>query len=134
MNAAAASGRAEQPAQDGPLSTETVFREVLSTSNGSDSFVEARHVKKGALLAEVVRCSTGSVEKLLGHLKFALGKNNHASMNAVCKIHTSCQCWVSNETSSNLLLQWLVEADTCDRDDHQTLAKDLKRSLGMRIR
>jgi len=115
-----------------------VFREVLNTGSGSDSVVEARHVKKGAVLTEVVRCNPSSVEnseKLLGQLKFVLAKSsNHASMNAICKIHRNCQCWVSNETSSHLLLQWLVQADTCDSDEHQSLAKELKKSIGMRIR
>lgn len=111
--------------------------EILSRD--AVSFVEARHLNKGATIAEVHRCSNvsgdASPEKFLGMLKCVVNKSgNMASMCSVCKIHSSCQCWVSNMSSADLLLQWLVQADSTSAETHLVLAKDLKKSVGMKVR
>ena len=111
--------------------------EILSRD--AVSFVEARHLKRGSTIAEVYRCSNvvgdTSPEKYLGMLKCVVNKTGHmASMCSVCKIHSSCQCWVSNMSSADLLLQWLVQADSTSAETHLVLAKDLKKSVGMKVR
>lgn len=115
----------------------TTNSEILSRD--AVSFVEARHMKKGATIAEVYRCSNvpgdASRDKFLGMLKCVVNKSgNTASMCSVCRIHSSCQCWVSNMSSADLLLQWLVQADATSAEDHLVLARDLKKSVGMKVR
>ncbi len=111
-----------------------VKKEVLSRGNGF--FVEARHYRTGSFVSDVVRCETvSSQEKLLGNLKCIVNKNtNSASLNAICKIHSNCCCWISSVQNSDLLLQWLQEAQNVSKEEHQVLSKDLKRSIGMKIR
>lgn len=127
-------GARDQVPQGGLAANPPMNAEVLRRS--AEFIVVARHHRKGAVLAEVVKCMTlGSEEKSLGQLRCVLNKNGTAaSMNAICRIHTSCQCWVSNMESSDLLLDWLVTGDTMRHEEHQALAKDLKRSVGMKIR
>ena len=105
-------------------------------SRGPGYTIEVRHIKRGATLAEMFECTLAdSREKLLGSLKFVLNKrNNHASLNAICKVHSNCQCWISSATNSDLLFNWLLESRRCSKDDHQILASDLKKSIGMSVR
>jgi hypothetical protein len=124
----------QEPIQAGSSNEKSIKTEIFAS--GSDYTIEVRHIKRGAVLAEMVeRTLADSREKLLGILKFVLNtKSNHGNLNAICKIHSNCQCWISSSTHSDLLFNWLLESRNCSRDNHQILASDLKMSIGMRVR
>lgn len=128
-HAAAVGGVAvQQGTQEGKPNSQILER-------GPGFTVEVRSVNQGHLLNEVVKCTEDSKEKQLGQLRLVLNKTtNHASLNAVCKIHSSCRCWISNVENSDLLLQWLGAADSCSHEVHQELAANLKQSIGIAIR
>ena len=122
-----ASAGSAQP-QQGVVKTEVLDR-------GHGFVIEVKHYNVGAFLAEVIKREVGKSEQILGRLKLVLNRTtNYASMNAICKIHTGCQCWLSNIQNSDLLLDWLAQADRCTQQEHQVLARDLKKSLGMKVR
>lgn len=104
-------------------------------SQGVDgSVVEASLFSGGSVVADVVYRSGSSV-KQLGQLKNMVdNKSGFETLQARCKVHSRCICWISSTRHSDLMLQWLAKGGQESFEQHQASAKELKRSIGMKIR
>jgi hypothetical protein len=86
------------------------------------------------VVADVVYRSGSSV-KQLGQLKNMVdNKSGFETLQARCKVHSRCICWISSTRHSDLMLQWLAKGGQESFEQHQASAKELKRSIGMKIR
>lgn len=110
-------------------------RTVLKREEGG-AWIEARHLDRGTTVSEVYRVDgPGHKGRLLGDLKLMINQNTgQQTMQGRCKVHRSCICWLNSTMNSDLLLGWLSSGHTATHECHQALAKDLKRSLGMKVR
>lgn len=88
----------------------------------------------GSTVGEVELMS-GSVTKPLGAVKLLVnGINGQESLKATCKQHKKCSCWISSSRNADLLFQWLADGRDLSADDHQNSAKQLKLSIGMKVK
>ena len=108
---------------------------VQILSRGTDgSVIEAHIFSDGAIVAEVVS-KGATTQKSLGNIKSLVDSTKgHETLQARCKSHKNCMCWLSSNRHSDLLLQWLCKGDQESFEQHQTAAKELKKSIGMKIR
>jgi hypothetical protein len=91
-------------------------------------------VSKGTIVATVELQSPNLRPRDLGIVKQMVDfKTGRVSLQAVCRLHSRCICWVSNQQNSDLLCQWLESGRKENRDSHQKLAKELKVSIGMKV-
>ena len=98
------------------------------------SFVEAVHLSTGSFCSQVVRHGSGG-SKVLGTLRHMIdSRTGQQSLQATCKIHQRCICWVSNCNHMDLMLNWLGIADENTKEQHQELSTELKKSVGMKVR
>ena len=98
------------------------------------SRVEARFAPRSKILVEVVR-QTDTSTKTLGEIVQMLDfERGHESLQARCRVHSRCICWFSNANHCDLLAEWLSNADLLSIQEHQTRSKELKRSIGMKVR
>ena len=104
------------------------------------SWVRSATVEHGLEVALVERVTTDSAGlrtevKLLGTVKRMISTTTgKESLQAICKVHKQCMCWLSNSQNLDLLLEWLSTADQDGPDVHSDSAVALKTSLGMRVR
>ena len=108
---------------------------ILRTeSDGSQ--IRVVYEKRGLEICRVEHVKSQTNEtKILGSIKQMVNRSNgRESLQAVCRQHSSCICWLSNTQHSDLLLGWLASASTEDVSSHQQLAAVLKRSVGMKVR
>ena len=78
---------------------------------------EAQEIEVLGVIKQMTRASTGV-----------------DTLQAVCRRHSSCICWMSNTQHLDLLLDWLASASSEDYASHQAMAVQLKTSVGMKVR
>lgn len=104
------------------------------------SIIEARYYQKSsAILAEVWSVpkpgGTTTTPKRLGGIRLMVDRNKGTqTLQAFCKCHNRCMCWISSTQHCDLLLQWLVEADQQTAEKHRSLCVELKKGIGMKTR
>lgn len=108
---------------------------VQVLAQGADgSRVEAKIFSGGSIVAEVVSKSCSGSCRPLGQLKAMVDGNGFETLQARCRVHSKCICWVSNSKHSDLMLQWLSRGEQETVEQHQSSAKELKKSVGMKVR
>ncbi|CAE7837487.1 unnamed protein product [Symbiodinium sp. CCMP2592] len=149
--AAASSGSSSSSSAAGPptaplpgagAGTDRVLRIISNTS-----WIRAVTCARGLEVCRVEKLTvdpTGAVQsvRVLGVVKRMISTASGAeSLQALCRIHKQCMCWLSNSQNLELLLEWLSVAEEDSETDglssqshHQDLAVALKQSLGMRVR
>ena len=96
--------------------------------------MEVHYQGRGATLAKVV-LKSDSNEKILGEIKNMVDqKSGRLSLQAVCKIHRSCNCWLSKGEHADLLMSWLSDAHLKSHQDHKASSIELRKSIGMKVR
>ena len=107
---------------------------VCIDSDGGTVFVNSLGPGHGSCIAQV-ELKRNSSTTVLGVVKHLIdGKTGKGSLQAVCRKHSKCLCWVSNTENSQLLFEWLAEARVATRDHHLNLGTELKKSIGMKVR
>ena len=98
--------------------------------------IEIWKLAQGATVAKVVKIGAFGSETHLGEAVVLVdSKTGCETLQGRCKIHGSkCKCWFSANKHLDLLLDWLVKGIEQDDIGHQTLARSLKQSIGMRVR
>jgi hypothetical protein len=71
--------------------------------------------------------------RVLGTISI-LCQSDRANYKATCKIHRGCFCMINNCHDSMLLLRWLQRAADCTVEEHSKLSKELRVSLGIKVR
>ena len=105
--------------------------------NADGSQIKVVNSIRGLQLCHVERVPAAprGPARILGSIKrMVAAKNGRESLQAVCKAHSQCQCWLSNTDNLDLLLDWVAHADQCSAAEHETLSNELKLSIGMRVR
>lgn len=104
-------------------------------SQGPDGVIEARIYSAGTTVAEVVRKPPEKPLRHLGVVKVMIDNSKGLqTLQARCRVHSKCICWLSNCNHTDLLLQWLSKGDSESHEEHQVAATELKRSTGMKVR
>ena len=125
--------RNEAASSSSALPTATEFNILRRDDDGS--CIRVVNTGRGLELCRVERERLSSDVKILGVVKRMVAqRTGKESLQAVCKVHPGCICWVSGTAGHDLLVDWLSSADREDATTHQVLAASLKMSLGMRIR
>ena len=116
-----------------PKGSQENVRILCAEPDGSSVVVKL--LGKGVAVAQVeLRSNSMSTPTVLGIVKHMVDvRSGRASLQAVCKQHAKCLCWISNTQNLELLLQWLAESRKSDRDQHARLCHELKRSIGMKV-
>lgn len=74
-------------------------------------------------------------EVLIGRIHLMSGSK---SINAQCKLHKTCLCWLSCAGRINEGMQdmaaWFVNGKTSTAEEHASLARDIKVKSGMKLR
>ena len=130
-------GKKQQPSGGSSSSTKDnqgASKSQILFANSDGSVVEAVIFRSGAIGAQVLRRWSGGT-KILGILKHMLdAKTGHQSLQAICKVHSNCRCWITNANHCDLLLNWLGVAEQNVQTRHCELASELKSSIGMKVR
>ena len=71
----------------------------------------------------------------VGRVNVLVGKDR-VSYKAHCTMHKNCQCWAQNTDGRLLdqLVQWLSQGPDLTPIQHDNLSKELRQSLGMKVR
>ena len=107
---------------------------VCIDSDGGTVFVNSLGPGHGSTVAQV-ELRKDSSTTVLGIVKHLIdNKTGKGSLQAVCRRHSKCLCWVSKTEHIQLLIEWLAEARVATRDHHLNLGTELKKSIGMKVR
>lgn len=117
----------------GSKQTSVAKAEILCVDSGGET-VQYKRLGNTGVLVEV-ELKTASKTRLLGNVTLLVdGKTGNSTLRATCKAHSRCACWISNSRNIDLLIDWLAEGRKHEKDDHQQLAIELKKSIGMKVR
>ena len=110
---------------------------VLSRTDAKTlKLIHHKEPKFGNLVCEMrEQHHPSGIHTPVGRVNLLLGKDR-ASYKAHCSIHKSCQCWVQSTDGRLLdqLVDWLAAAPNSTPIEHDKLSKELRRSLGMKVR
>ena len=100
------------------------------------SRIEVWKFPSGSIAAKVLKFSAFGTERLLGEVKVMVdGRTGLKTLQGRCKTHSStCMCWLSSTRHLDLLSNWIASGASGDEQNHQTMARELKRSIGMKVR
>jgi len=100
------------------------------------SRVEVWKFPSGSIAAKVLKFGVFGSERLLGEVRVMEdGKTGFKTLQGRCKTHSSkCLCWFSSTRHLDLLSNWIANGAQGDEQNHQTMARELKRSIGMKVR
>ena len=139
----------EPPATLTPSALEIVPSDAAAPASGSDQPVkslldvlndggriEVWKFPSGSIAVKVLKIGVFGSETLLGEVKVMVdGKTGLKTLQGKCKTHScKCICWLSSTRHLDLLSNWIANGATGDEQNHQTMARELKRSIGMKVR
>ena len=107
------------------------FKERIIGHKAAGNAIKLLECKHGAVQFELWEVF-GARTEVMGRIS-TLAQKDRAVYKAVCSRRRQCQCLI-NGLNSEKVIEWLSTAADSSAEHHAALSREVRRSLGMRIR